>query len=87
MKKAKLVFIAIALVAGIGGAFATRPDPGCEGAQQYYWNGIAYVPVPGEFGVGWYCLTDPSFTCTYYRPNPMHPIYNACRIGRYEPVF
>jgi hypothetical protein len=87
MKKAKLVFIAIALVAGIGGAFATRPDPGCEGTQQYYWGGGGYVPIQGQYGVTWYCISDPSVTCSYYRPNPMNAVYVACRIGLYRPVF
>lgn len=87
MKKAKLVFIAIALVAGIGGAFATRPDSNCEGAQQYYFNGGGYTQVPGEYGVGWYCEWNPSTTCSWYRPNPMIPTYAQCRVGFYKPVF
>lgn len=87
MKKVKLVFIALALVAGIGGAFATQPDPGCVGAQQYYWSGSGYVPISGVYGDTWYCAFDPGVTCSYYRPNPMQPVYAACRLGIYTPVF
>lgn len=87
MKKVKLVLIALALVAGIGGAFATQPDPGCEGAQQYYWNGAGYVAITGTYGVTWYCEYDAGITCTYYRPNPMQPVYHACRLGIYQPIF
>jgi hypothetical protein len=87
MKRLKLVFIALALVAGVGGALASRPDPGCEYAQQYYYNGTGYVPVPGEFGVGWICEWAPSNTCTYYKPHPMQPNYVACRSGFFRFVF
>jgi hypothetical protein len=87
MKKVKLVLIALALVAGIGGAFAMQPDPGCEYSPQYYWNGAGYVPVSGGYGVTWYCEYDPSFNCSFYRPNPMQPVYAPCRIGVYHPVF
>lgn len=87
MKKAKLVFIALALVAGIGGAFATQPEAGCEGAQQYYWNGVSYIAISGGYGVTWYCEYDPSVNCSYYRPNPMQPVYFACRLGFYHPIF
>jgi hypothetical protein len=81
MKKLKLVFIALALVAGIGGAFASRPDNGCEFSQQYYYNGASYLPISGEYGVTWYCEYTPAATCSYYRPNPMVPNYAACKLG------
>jgi hypothetical protein len=88
MKKAKLVLIAIAFAAGIGGAFAMRPADVCEGFQQYYWTGTSYQPVQGDYGVGWYCDYAPSSTCTYYRPNPGLPnYYVACMHGSYKTVF
>jgi hypothetical protein len=81
MKKLKLVFIALALVAGIGGAFASRPDNGCEYAQQYYFNGSGYIPISGEYGVTWYCEFSTVQTCSFYRPNPLQPVYYPCRPG------
>lgn len=89
MKKIKLVFIALALVAGVGGAFATRPAAPCEGFQQYWTNGMgSYIATVGDYGVGWYCEYTPAETCTYWRPNPMQPnYYEACTFGVYHAVF
>jgi hypothetical protein len=84
MKKLKLVFIALALVAGIGGAFASRPDNGCEYAQQYVYNGSGYMAISGEYGVTWYCEYAESTNCSYYRPNPMQPVYAPCRLGYFH---
>ena len=88
MKKVKLVLIAVALLAGIGGAVASRPDHICEGYQQYYWTGFQYLPVQGEYGVGWYCEWNPASTCTYYKPNMGQPnYYVGCMVGSYRTTF
>jgi hypothetical protein len=88
MKKAKLAFIAIALAAGVGGAFAAKPADVCEGMQQYYWTGSSYQPVMGSYGVGWYCEYNGASTCTFYRPNPGQPnFYVSCMSGMYRTVY
>jgi len=88
MKKLKLAFIAIALAAGIGGAFASRPDNVCEGYQQYYWTGVSYQPVVGSYGYGWYCEYNMASSCTYYRPNPAQPNYFIpCMDGMFRTVY
>jgi hypothetical protein len=88
MKKLKLMFIALALLAGIGGAVASRADSACEAYPQFYWTGGSYAPVQGDYGVGWYCEWNASATCTYYRPNISQPnFYVGCMVGSYRTVF
>ena len=86
MKKVKLVFIALALLAGIGGAVASRPDNACEAYPQYYWTGASYQPVQGTYGIGWYCEWNPGSTCTYYRPSMSQP-FQGCMVGSYRTAY
>lgn len=86
MKKIRLAFIALALLAGIGGAIASKPENTCEAYPQYYWTGSQYVPVPGTYGVSWYCEYSPASTCTYYRPTAMHP-FQGCMPGLFRQIF
>jgi hypothetical protein len=86
MNKIKLAFIATAILAGVGGAFATKPCVGCEVATQYGYTGSSYFQV-GQFGVDYDCLPSAG-NCTYYRPDPIgHPgVYAPCRTGSYTPL-
>jgi hypothetical protein len=86
MKKLKLLFIVIALVAGIGGAMASKAENACEGYQQYYWTGSSYQPLLGEYGISWYCEYGSSSSCTFYKPNPAQPVYYSCMLGMFRTI-
>lgn len=85
MNKIKLAFVATAILAAVGGAFATKPCLACENSQQYMWNGTNYVPV-GTYGVNYDCYVGGG-TCTYYIPDPWTQpnVYAPCRQGGYTP--
>lgn len=79
MKKWKVIFISIAIVVGIGGAFASnnRKDI-CSYYSQFRYTGGAWVNV-GEEGVDYACVGGIGI-CTYYKPFPSSP-YLPCHIG------
>lgn len=81
-----MAFIAIAILAAVSGAFATRPCFDCSYSQQYVWTGAGYTPV-GEFGVDFDCVVTAG-TCTYYKPEPvLKPnVYAPCHQGAYTPL-
>lgn len=87
MNKIKMALIAAAILAGVGGAFATRPCAQCEHNPQFIPSGQGYVQV-GEYGVDYICYTSVGI-CTYYqddpwgRPNRFVP----CRFGGYTPIY
>jgi hypothetical protein len=85
MKKIKLAFIAVAILAAVGGAFATKPCVECAYSTQYYYNGQGYIPA-GDYGNDYYCYMTAG-TCTYYRPDPVgQPFYYVpCRTGMWMP--
>ena len=85
MSKIKMAFVAIAILAAVGGAFATRPCVQCEHSTQYYYNGMGYIDA-GLYGVDFLCAGTAD-VCTYYQPNPAgQPNYYApCHIGLYSP--
>lgn len=80
MKKLKLAFVAIAIAAGVGGAFGSKPAALCEGQIQYWYDGTYHEA--GELGVDYACWTMPG-TCTYYKPDPINQpnTYAPCRAG------
>jgi hypothetical protein len=80
MNKIKVAFVALAMFAGIGGAFATHCEQ-CENSVQYIWNGSMYVEV-GEFGVDYDCYVSGG-VCTFYKPDPVGQpnSYSPCHIG------
>ena len=86
MSKIKMAFVAIAILAAVGGAFATRPCVQCEHSTQYYYNGNGYVQV-GEYGVDFDCFVTGG-TCTYYKPDPAGQpnVYAPCHEGVYMPL-
>lgn len=85
MNKIKLGFIAIAILAAVGGAFATKPCVTCENAQQYVWTGSTYQAV-GLYGEDFDCVVTAG-VCTYYRPDPWQPtVYAPCHEGVYTPL-
>ena len=82
MKRIKFMIMTLAIALSIGGAFATSTRPsqsGCEGAQQYYFNGQSYV-LAGKLGVDYICNTPSSNVCTYYK---VGTTYVACMWGSY----
>ena len=80
MKKIKWTFMTLAIVLGIGGAFATAPrlPQDCQAATQYYFNGN-YV-LAGKMGVDYICLTPSAQVCTYYK---VGSTYTPCMNGSY----
>jgi hypothetical protein len=86
MNKIKLAFIAIAILAGVGGAFATKPCFECGYSQQYIWTGSYYQPV-GDYGEEFDCYVTGGI-CTFYKPDPMGQpnVYAPCHEGAYVPL-
>lgn len=81
MKKWKVIFISIAIVVGIGGAFASNNTEGiCAYYNQFRYTGGTYVDV-GEEGVDYACVGGVG-VCTYYKPSPSSP-YLPCHFGIY----
>jgi hypothetical protein len=81
-----MAFIAIAILAAVGGAFATRPCFECSYSQQYVWTGSYYHAV-GEYGEDFDCHITAG-VCTYYKPDPMGQpnVYAPCHQGTYYPL-
>jgi|GEM_PF-869122 len=80
MKKLKVLFISIAIVMGIGGAFASyKQKVICEYYNQYRYTGGAWVQVVGQQGLDWDCV-DGVGICTYYKPYPSSP-FLPCHVG------
>jgi len=86
MKKIKMGLMAVVILLGIGGAFATKPTEFCELEVQYYQVGSSYYEA-GEFGTNFYCAGT-SGTCTYWKPYPVTQpnYYQACKYGMYNPI-
>jgi hypothetical protein len=86
MKKIKMGLMAVVILLGIGGAFATKPTEFCELEVQYYYNG-SYQEA-GEFGTTYYCAGG-SGVCTYWKPYPVTQpnYYQACKVGMYFPIY
>jgi hypothetical protein len=82
MKKWKVIFLSIAIVVGIGGAFASNYNQRmiCAYYNQYRYTGGAWVLL-GEQGVDYDCV-DGVGICTYYKPYPSSP-FLPCHIGIY----
>ena len=81
MKKIKLALIAVAILAGVGGAAATTCVQ-CEHFTQYIQEGNVFVPV-GEYGTAYFCL-DNGGVCTFYNPDPARPnLFAPCRTGTF----
>lgn len=85
MRKIKMTLVALAIVAGTLGAYATQKiSAPCETVQQYtYVSGMGYVPVAD----GYYCLNGSANTCTYWLSNTAPVTYTACTIGLYGVVY
>jgi hypothetical protein len=84
MKKIKMALAALAIVAGVGSAFAMKikSGPECFDLPQYYKCGDGYVPA-GQLGIDYDCDWDPSATCTYYEADPVNRPgeYVICHTG------
>jgi len=86
MKKLRLVLFTLALLGGVGGAFATRPDPNCIWEIQYRKVNGVFTQIWGEYGVTWYCEENEAETCSYYWHFPTQT-YLPCRIGDFNWIF
>jgi hypothetical protein len=87
MKKIKIVMVSMAIVIGVGGAFANRINTDCTSHPQFYRDGMYYVEA-GDYGVDYTCAGTIG-VCTYYRPNPVtNPnYYLPCRNGFFTPLY
>jgi hypothetical protein len=79
MKKIKLTLMSTAILLSIGGAFATKHHLDCRYAQQYFYNGVGYMPISGELGTTYLCMDVPG-GCTYYQ---VAGGYAVCQAGGY----
>lgn len=82
MQKVKFALITVAVIASIGGAFASKTRCAvCEGYTQYQLVNGGYVEA-GDYGYDYACWLLPG-TCTYWQPDPINqPNYYApCRSG------
>lgn len=86
MNKIKMAFIATAILAGVGGAFAMRPCVQCAHFPQYIRTSSGYFPA-GEMGWDYDCLPSAG-TCTYYKPDPLGQpnTYAPCHVGQWIPA-
>jgi hypothetical protein len=84
MNKIKVSFVALAIFAGVGGAFATNCVQ-CDNSPQYVWNGIGYVSV-GIIGEDYDCWVTGG-VCTFYQPDPVGQpnVYAPCHTGGFTP--
>ena len=81
MKKVRILFTAIAVVAAVGGAIAMRPCQACTTQQQYYFESGMFLPVPGAYPIDYNCQANmPQNTCTFTKSGSS---YVPCRIGQF----
>lgn len=89
MKNIRILLMSIALLAGVGGAYAVSNtyDP-CEMEKQYY-KVDYYFYEAGQLGVNYYCIYSPASICTYYKEDPfLQPnTYTACKRGYFYTLF
>jgi len=77
MKKIKVVFNSIAIVAALGAALATRYYTQLQDKPQYIPIDSTYQPA-GEYGVDYNCY-DSNKVCTYYKAD------SGNQAGKYVP--
>ena len=82
MKKVKWLFIAMAIVFSIGGAFATRSRIDCTNSPQYYQVGSQYVAA-GQSGVDYVCWYDPAASCTWVK---IGNNFALCQTGDFQKI-
>jgi hypothetical protein len=82
MKKIKWTIMTLVVLFSIGAAFATRPANMQSGL--YYWNGSAYMPVAGNMGQGWICISPSSAVCCYTYANGVYTPYMSA--SQYTPI-
>jgi len=86
MKKWKILFISIAIVVGIGGAFASNYKT-CDICVYYdqYWLHNGTYQYAGEEGVDYACVGTAGI-CTYYKPGMSSP-WTYCQFGAFYPLY
>ena len=79
-----MALIIMAIILGIGGAFATnRLKAPCEYSTQYRLYNGSYV-YAGTYAVDYICVGSLD-VCTWYKPWPTSD-FTPCRSGTYVPV-
>jgi uncharacterized protein YxeA len=86
MKKIKVALNSVAILAAIGGAFATYDCKECEDNAQYIPVNNSYHKV-GEYGTDYNCSVGEGI-CTYYNTDSTGNTDNLlpCREGAYTPI-
>ena len=86
MNKIKFILISLAVIGGVGAAFAKRSCVACESQPQYYKSGSSYLPA-GIYGDNYACRNLPS-VCSYYQPDPVNQptVFVPCRNGVYQEI-
>jgi hypothetical protein len=85
MKKIKVVLNSVAILAAIGGAYATSLCSACEEQTQYIPTNNTYHKA-GEYGIDYNCSFG-SGSCTfYYADTSGRGQLRPCREGLYTPV-
>src|SRR5688572_24781641 len=86
MKRIKIALNAIAILAAIGGAFATAYCERCENEVQYIPMNKSYHKV-GEYGIDYNCSFGAEICTFYYTDSTKNAVgLLPCREGRYTPV-
>ena len=87
MKKIKVALNSVAILAAIGGAFATYTCKRCEENTQYIPVNNSYLKA-GEYGIDYNCSFGEG-ACTFYYPDSIRNAGDVlpCREGAYTPVF
>jgi len=83
MKKIKMTLVALAIIVGTAGAFASKSMRAvCEQEQQYFYSSAAgYQPAYYPY---YYCIQGGSgIYCTYYISKVAPITYTVCTYGTY----
>ena len=83
MKKIKFSLIALAVVAALTSAFATKPDVVCDFQTQYYWDGVSFQEA-GVFGHDYDCDFSEIDNCTFYKPMSNPNSFAPCKPGTFQ---
>lgn len=90
MNKIKLIFMSIAILGAVVGAFATNKRSFCEQEPQYFrymYQGEYVYVWAMEYGVDYECLYTPNpIVCTYYWDTETSQML-PCTMGLYQPIY
>jgi hypothetical protein len=83
MRKIRILFVSIAVVTAVGGAFASKEKAPCEYMTQYFNNNGSYT-MAGTYGLDYFCVGAVG-VCTWYKPWPGSD-WTPCKAGYYLPI-